>query len=62
MRVYTVQDYYGNIMGIYEDLPDAEDRLEELTDDGLEDLFINDYLLNADVTLYDATNVVEFKQ
>lgn len=61
MIVYSVQDLEGNIMGIYEEYVDATDRLEELTEDGMEGVVMNDYLLNADVKVVDMTNVVQFR-
>ncbi len=47
MELLVVTDEFGNIYGIYEELLDADDRVEELGEEGVE-AFIEEYTLNKD--------------
>lgn len=58
--LYVVRDEDLDILGIYEDAWDAEERTNELEAEGWQDITITDYKLNADVELYLDTNVIEF--
>lgn len=60
MILYVVRDEDLDILGIYEDAWDAEERTNELEAEGWQDITITDYKLNADVELYLDTNVIEF--
>jgi hypothetical protein len=62
MILYVVRDEDLDILGIYEDAWDAEERTNELEAEGWQDITITDYKLNLDVELYLDTNVVEFGQ
>jgi len=58
--LYVVRDEDLDILGIYEDAWDAEERTNELEAEGWQDITITDYKLNLDVELYLDTNVVPF--
>ena len=58
--LYVVRDEDLDILGIYEDAWDAEERTNELEAEGWQDITITDYKLNLDVELYLDTNVIPF--